>query len=295
VTVAFTGQQLLDDGGVLLGGEVLRTGPGAACWWCKRPIPARSKSGRSTRIDAKDCGKKCRQARHRMRRRLATDGPAGATVDASLNATVTDPSRRSRRRVAAVTLAERPISVAYADPPYIGKALQYYGDQPTYAGEVDHVKLIRELERDYPDGWALSCSVASLDQLLPLLPADWHLCPWVKQLHPPVDTYGLHTCWETLIVVRGRQVKPGKVDWLLAAPARGGHDKLSGRKPVAFVAFLFRALGLVTPDGRQAHPDDRLADLFPGTGIVSAAFEELQRVGTVDDVADDASPVDRAA
>ncbi len=61
---------------------------------------------------------------------------------------------------------------SYADPPYLGQAAKHYADQPDYAGEVDHAELIERLCRDYPDGWALSCSSPSLKVLLPLCPDD---------------------------------------------------------------------------------------------------------------------------
>jgi hypothetical protein len=48
------------------------TGPGAACEWCDRPIPATSPdTGRATRKDATTCGKRCRQAKWREARREA--------------------------------------------------------------------------------------------------------------------------------------------------------------------------------------------------------------------------------
>ena len=61
---------------------------------------------------------------------------------------------------------------AIADPPYIGQAERHYGDQPTYAGEVDHEELIGRLVRNYPDGWALCASSPSLRYLLQLYPED---------------------------------------------------------------------------------------------------------------------------
>lgn len=151
------------------------------------------------------------------------------------------------------------------------------------------MELVADLETRFRDGWALSCSMASLDVIVPLLPTgEWHLCPWVKQNNPPADTYGLHTCWEALIVVRGRQAKPGRRDWLLAQPARGGGHTLMGRKPIAFVAFLFQALGLVNEAGVRVNREDQLHDLFPGTGIVGNAWADLARDPTAD-----ASFVDR--
>jgi hypothetical protein len=80
--------------------------------------------------------------------------------------------------------------------------------------------------------------------------------------------------WEGLIVVGGRQEPPGKCDWLRAQPARFGGD-LPGRKPIAFIAFLWRVLG--------ALPGDDLDDLFPGTGIVGKAWANLSRAA-LDDV-----------
>jgi hypothetical protein len=56
--------------------------------------------------------------------------------------------------------------MAYADPPYPGKAWMYRGE-PTYAGEVDHAALIASLKAF--DGWALSTSARALRHVLP-----WH-------------------------------------------------------------------------------------------------------------------------
>lgn len=159
---------------------------------------------------------------------------------------------------------------AYADPPYIGRAKRYYGGQESYAGEVDHAALIASLEASGYDGWALSCAVdvPSLRQVLSLCPDRARLCPWVKPGAAPPASRGLHNMWEGLIVVGGRQEPPGKCDWLRAQPARFGGD-LHGRKPIAFIAFLWNVLG--------ALPGDELDDLFPGTGIVGKAWANLSR------------------
>lgn len=50
-----------------------------------------------------------------------------------------------------LSLAARPLRIAYADPPYIGCA-HLYKDHPDYDGEVDHVALIDRLQSEY-DGW----------------------------------------------------------------------------------------------------------------------------------------------
>ena len=164
---------------------------------------------------------------------------------------------------------------AYADPPYIGRAKRYYGDQATYVGEVDHAELIASLGAGGYDGWALSCAVdiPSLKTILPCLPDDARLCPWVKPGTAPPATNGIHNMWEGLIVVGGRQEPPGKRDWLLAQPARFGGD-LPGRKSIAFVAWLWGLLG--------ARPGDTLDDKFPGTGIVGNAWTNLSRAALDD-------------
>lgn len=229
------------------------------CDWCHGPIPPRA------RIDARTCSRKCRQAAFRLRRRM---GAAGATDPRSQ--TDTSPGTGAGRQITpwrGPGVVERPMHVAYADPPYPGRA-RLYADQDSYGGEVDHEALIARLEDEYPDGWALSTAADCLRWILPLCPPEAHVCPWVKPIGVPPATYGLHYTWEPLIVVRGRQVQPGMRDWLLAQPARHGGD-LIGRKPIAFAAHLFDALGL--------RPGDTLDDLYPGTGIIARAWAEASR------------------
>lgn len=157
------------------------------------------------------------------------------------------------------------LSFAYADPPYPGFAKRLYQEQPTYAGEVDHAALVASLLEHY-DGWALSTGAYALRQILPLCPPDARVCAWVKPIGASGLTRGIHNCWEPLIVVPGRRLRPGKRDWLAAQPARGG-GKLPGRKPIAFCAWLFDMLGMVAGDSFD--------DLFPGSGIVGRAWAEL--------------------
>lgn len=141
-----------------------------------------------------------------------------------------------------------------------------YRDQPSYGGEVDFRALIASLAAARYDGWALSTSERSLRWLLPLCPPEARICPWVKPHGAAPASYGLHNCWEPLIVVGGRQLPPGVRDWLSAHAARGGGD-LPGRKPIAFCAWLFDCLGM--------QPGDELVDAFPGSGIVGRTWEEL--------------------
>lgn len=199
------------------------------CAWCQAP---------TTDPRARFCRKTCRQAAYRLRRRRATPEQIGA-----------------------------PMRMAYADPPYPGKAKRYYQHEESYAGEVDHAALIASLEYSY-DGWALSTSAEALREVLPLCPPRARVCPWVKPIGAAPATYGLHNTWEPLIVVPGRELQPGKRDWLLAQPARFG-GTLPGRKPTTFIAWVFGLLGLL--------PGDEFVDLFPGTGVVGACWRELSQ------------------
>lgn len=243
----------------------------SACAWCRRelertapsPAPGRDASSEprgygpvvqsgSRRADARYCGVRCRQAAFRLRRRRQTDAAA-----------------------------DRPMRFAYADPPYPGRAARYYAREPTYAGEVDHRALIASLEA-YGDGWALSTAADALRDVLPLCPPGARVCAWVKPIGASPLTYGIHNCWEPLIVVRGRRRRPGVRDWLRAQPARFGGE-LPGRKPLAFCAWLFDCLGMA--------PGDELVDMFPGTGVVGRAWASLGAVPDASqEYSDDTSP-----
>jgi hypothetical protein len=104
------------------------------CAWCQHPIPAKA------RRDAVCCSVRCRQARHRFLRAV---GYAEAVAPG------------------------RPLRLAYADPPYPGKAW-LYRDHPDYGGEIDHAELIERLAAY--DGWALSISAEALPAVLALCP-----------------------------------------------------------------------------------------------------------------------------
>ncbi len=201
------------------------------CTWCQRPMIG-------VRPDALFCGVKCRQTAWRFRSRLAAGVGDGS-----------------------------PRRMAYADPPYPGKAKECYGREASYAGEVDHAALIASLVDQY-DGWALSTGAYALRDLLPLCPPTVKVCPWVKPIGVSGRTFGLHNAWEPIIVSPGRQLRPGVRDWVSAQPARKG-GTLIGRKPIAFCSFLFAAMGLMACD--------ELVDLFPGTGVVMKAWGEFRR------------------
>jgi len=163
---------------------------------------------------------------------------------------------------------------AYADPPYIGQAKKHYGHETNYAGEVDHKALIKRLMRDYPDGWALSCSSPSLKKILANCPPDVRVMAWVK----PFASYKPNTnpayAWEPVLIRGGRKRTRRQAterDWVAAnITMRRG---LVGAKPKKFIQWLFAILNI------QA--GDQLHDLFPGTGAVTAQFKNYRTQRTL--------------
>lgn len=201
------------------------------CAWCSASLAGR-------RADAITCSKRCRQARQRFR-----VGPAGPP-------------------------ARKPIVVAYADPPYPGRARRCYRSE-----EVCHRKLLTRLETSYPDGWALSTSADALQDVLALCPSGVRICPWVRALRHG-RAHRARNGWEPLIIKGGRPtlVLPGEnlTDVLVWRGRQSSHpNALIGMKPAAFAEWMFRLLGL-----RQG---DRFDDLFPGSGAVSRAWAAYTR------------------
>ena len=153
---------------------------------------------------------------------------------------------------------------AYADPPYIGQAKKHYNSE-----EVDHAELIQKLMRDFPDGWALSCSSPSLKTILNLCPDNVRVMAWVKPFCSFKPNVNPAYAWESVIVYGGRKRgrdKPTVRDFISAniTLKKGVH----GAKPKEFCFWLFEVLGI--------EKEDELIDLFVGSGIVSRALEEYK-------------------
>ncbi|MDF2991867.1 MAG: hypothetical protein K0S37_2381 [Microbacterium sp.] len=138
------------------------------CAWCRREIPA------NLRVDAICCSVRCRQARHRF-----TSGVGVAT-----------------------DVGNDVLRLAYADPPYPGKSRRYYGSHPDFAGEVDHRRLVEQLN-GY-DGWALSTSASALQDVLALCPPGSRVAPWVRG-ERPTRSAGPLNAWEPVIYWGGRR------------------------------------------------------------------------------------------
>jgi hypothetical protein len=160
---------------------------------------------------------------------------------------------------------------AYADPPYPGQARRHYRNDPSkiHAAEVGHAALIAQLERDYPDGWALSTSSSALRDVLALCPPDVRIAAWVKPFASFKPGVNPAYAWEPVIWRGGRKRgrhEPTVRDWVSAniTLKRGTH----GAKPEAFCFWLFDLLGLQC--------GDMFYDLYPGSRAVGAAWERYQ-------------------
>lgn len=155
---------------------------------------------------------------------------------------------------------------AYADPPYFGLAKSFYGD-PTYDSIDAHIALVNRLVADFPDGWAMSLTSGNLKDILPICPRKVRVMAWVKPFCSFKPNVAPAYAWEPVIVMGGR--KPSRTmrsghDWVSASMAmRRG---FRGAKPDRFCFWLFA-------DVFHACYDDTLADLFPGSGAVSRAWE----------------------
>lgn len=158
-----------------------------------------------------------------------------------------------------------PARFAYADPPYLGHAREFYKDQHEQAGEFDelerHAELIRQLSAEF-DGFALHLQVGALRVLLPLCPPDTRVCAWVKpwaSMHPGAR---LQWTWEPILLRPVRPPAHSVSDWVSVSAATG--KGFRGAKPEGVATWVFAAAGL--------QPADELVDLFPGSGAITRAW-----------------------
>lgn len=214
----------------------LSIGGERVCAWCKGNMKGKRK-------DAKTCGKACRQALSRFRKQIKTAKQAG-----------------------------HPIKLAYADPPYPGKA-GYYADHPDYRGEVDHGQLLDSLAAGY-DGWALSTSSEALPAILALCVRkgiEVRVAAWFRGQRNNASAWPLQS-WEPVIYAGGRrvvsreQVADSLEHW--ARPRTSDPQRVIGAKPASFCSWMFQLLG--------ARKGDTLTDLYPGSGGVSLAWKLFQ-------------------
>jgi hypothetical protein len=168
-----------------------------------------------------------------------------------------------------------PLRVAFADPPYLGRAKKHYAKHHRRAAIWDrletHARLIERLLCEFPDGWALSCGSTNLRALLPLCPRWVRIGAWVKPFAFFKPGVNPAYAWEPVLFTGGR--RPGRRerctvrDWIAVNNTFG--MGLPGAKPLEFCLWICDLLNLRT--------GDTLVDLFPGTGIMKQAFQDYCR------------------
>lgn len=191
------------------------------------------------------------------------------------------------------------MKLAIADPPYLGRAARHYGpgagqtrgnfgsgsrrarrgmkpsryattehpDAYLWDDPETHRQLVRDLCADY-DGWAIAMWRDSLATYLSVAPADARVGV-AEKLRPVPGGSRIITSWEPVLFYvpearRGRGTGPSVRDVLRLASTPA--DFHVGAKPPAWTRWVLDVLG--------HDPElDTVADLFPGSGAVTAAVE----------------------
>ena len=154
---------------------------------------------------------------------------------------------------------------AYADPPYLGTAKRYTENHPDaldYDNPEMHRVLVSRLTEEFPDGWALSASSTSLQEILPMCPSDVRIAAWVKPFAAFKKNVRNAYTWEPVILRGGRlSSKDGaSVTRDHLAESITLVKGLTGAKPERFCIWVLAMLGWM--------PGDEVTDLFPGTGVM---------------------------
>jgi hypothetical protein len=174
-----------------------------------------------------------------------------------------------------------------ADPPYLGRAVRWYGvggcGDGKGLGQADnhseaylwdkpetHRQLVRDLDDKY-DGWAIAMTVHSLSTYLNVIQTDSRngvrVCVWNK---PSAITSGsrITNHWEPVLIKvpnnrRGWNSGLSRTsDVITINPPR---VKFRGAKPVEWTNWVLDLLGY--------QKGDTVDDLFSGTGSVSEAIK----------------------
>jgi len=158
---------------------------------------------------------------------------------------------------------------AYADPPYIDQAKRHYKNE-TICMEVNHRVLLGYLCQNF-DGWAMSCSSTSLQRILKMdtCPSDIRIGSWVKPFASFKPNVNPAYTWEPVVYwrpkKRSREESTIKDHLIENITLKKG---LAGAKPIRFCFWVFQLLGI--------DENDELIDVFPGTGIVTSAWNSYK-------------------
>jgi len=161
------------------------------------------------------------------------------------------------------------VRLAYADPPYRGNSWRYpeHPDSAKWDDLAAQGDLLTELDAGY-DGWAYSCASPDLPDILPLAPAGVRIAAWVKPFAAFKRNVRIAYTWEPVLF------KPGRDSSRDGAPV--GRDHLAepitmqrgliGAKPERFCRWVLDLMGYVE--------GDEVADIFPGTGVMSRVLAQ---------------------
>lgn len=166
----------------------------------------------------------------------------------------------------------------YADPPYLGCCVKYgHRHEAPYGcwNDLDtHRLLIRNLHQQYPEGWALSLSGSSVEDMLHLCreeigPNKVRHSPWVKPFAVFKPNVNPGYTWESVIWMAGRNYErydPTVRDFHVENVTL--KKKIPGAKPPGFADFILALLGV------DFSASDTILDLFPGSHGMTVVFNE---------------------
>lgn len=175
------------------------------------------------------------------------------------------------------------VKMAIADPPYLGRAVRWYGpggrgagggrgraDEHAGAAEWDnpdrHRDLVRELRAGY-DAWAIAAAPDSLGLYLAEAP-DARVLIWHRRNAPPSGAR-VRSCWEPVIMSTPARAYGSGVPGSDVLDLPGVRAGFAGAKPAGWTRWVLDCLGY---DAER----DTVTDLFAGSGAVTA--ELLQGV-----------------
>jgi hypothetical protein len=178
------------------------------------------------------------------------------------------------------------MKLCIADPPYLGRAVRWYGaggcGNGKGQGQADnhpeahlwdkaetHQALVQELERNY-DGWAIAMSVHSLSTYLEVVRTNSRngirVCVWHKPSAVPSGSR-IANNWEPVLVKvpsarKGRTNGFGDVSDVLTCPPL--RSNFVGAKPSEWTHWVLSLMGY--------QEGDEVTDYFIGSGAVSNAL-----------------------
>jgi len=163
------------------------------------------------------------------------------------------------------------MTVAYADPPYVGKAKMYGVDET-----IDQALFLVHLDRTFPDGWAYSLSSSHLKYAMSVTVAQQaRVAAWVKPWAVYRPGVNPAYAWEPVLFKPARKARRNKAtvrDFVIENAVMSGPCK--GRKPEGFCYWIFDLL--------QLEPEDEFIDLFTGSGEVERCWNRWREWKTGD-------------